>query len=180
MEEFLRGLQMTATCGPFTPVDLSRIVQLINKTNQFNLTGRKSSDAEAAARASAPDGITLQLRLLDRFGDNGLVSALALRPAANTPDTLELDTWVMSCRVFGRELEYEAMNIVVESARGRGVRFILADYVPTSRNFVVSTACEKLGFRRVEDDSAAAGVVRWRLAIADYVPRATKILRRSN
>lgn len=180
MEEFLRSLDMTVTFGPFSPVDLPRIVQLINKTNQFNLTGRKSSDAEAASWASAPDGITLQLRLLDRFGDNGLVSALALRPAANTPDTLELDTWVMSCRVFGRELEYEAMNIAVESARRRGARFILADYVPTPRNLVVRTACEKLGFRRVADDSAAAGVVRWQLAIADYVPRSTKILRRSN
>ncbi len=180
MEEFLRSLDMTVTFGPFTPVDLPRIVQLINKTNQFNLTGRKSSDAEAASWASAPDGITLQLRLLDRFGDNGLVSALALRPAANMPDALELDTWVMSCRVFGRELEYEAMNIAVESARERGARFILADYVPTPRNVVVRTACEKLGFKRVEDDSAAAGVIRWQLAIADYVPRPTKILRRSN
>lgn len=179
MEEFLRGLQMSLTFGPFAAVDLPRITQLINKTNQFNLTGRRLSGEEVAAYAAAPEGITLQFRLADRFGDNGLVSALILSPISLGADTLQLQTWVMSCRVFGRELEYEAMNILVEAAARRRARRIVADYVPTAKNGVVNTLCGKLGFTQGAAASAADGAVRWELAIADYVPRATSIVRRS-
>ena len=178
MEEFLRGLQMSVSFGPFTAVDVPRISQLINKTNQFNLTGRKYNSDEAAAHAASAGNITLQFRLVDRFGDNGLVSALILRGAAARRDVLELDTWVMSCRVFGRELEYEAMNIAVEAARRYGARAIVADYVPTAKNGMLGTLCEKLGFVRGAGDAAGSGASRWQLSVQDYAPRSTSIARR--
>ena len=77
--------------------------------------------------------VTLQFRLLDRVGDNGLVSTMILRPTPAGDDVLEIENWVMSCRVFGRELEFEAMNIAVEAARARGVRALVADYIPTRK-----------------------------------------------
>jgi FkbH-like protein len=178
MEEFLRGLQMSVTFGPFTAADLPRISQLINKTNQFNLTGRKYTSEQAAVHAAAAGNITLQFRLADRFGDNGLVSALILRGAAARHDVLELDTWVMSCRVFGRELEYEAMNIAVEAARRHGARAIVADYVPTTKNGIVGSLCEKLGFVRGAGAEAVSGATRWKLSVQDYVPKTTSIARR--
>src|SRR5271168_1779515 len=131
MEDFLRGLAMTAVYGPFTAVDHARVVQLVNKTNQFNTTTRRYAGDEIARIMEEPDAVTLQFRLLDRVGDNGLVSTMILRPTPDDDEALEIENWVMSCRVFGRELEFESMNIAVEAAKERGARALVADYIPT-------------------------------------------------
>ena len=150
MDDFLRGLKMTAVYGPFTAVDHARVVQLINKTNQFNTTTRRYAGEEVAQIMDDPDALTLQFRLLDRVGDNGLVSTMILRPTPDDDDALEIENWVMSCRVFGRELEFEAMNVAVEAARERGVRAFVADYIPTAKNDVISKLYPSLGFAEVD------------------------------
>ena len=175
MDDFLRGLGMTAVYGPFTAVDHARVVQLINKTNQFNTTTRRYAADEVARIMEDPDSVTLQFRLLDRVGDNGLVSTMILRPAPD--DALEIENWVMSCRVFGRELEYEAMNVAVEAARKSGARALVADYIPTPKNDVISKLYQSLGFSRVDRPGAADGATRWVLDLADYVTRKTHIAR---
>ena len=103
--------------GRSRAVDHARIVQLINKTNQFNTTTRRYTSEEVDISYNQPEALTLQFRLLDRIGDNGLVSTMILRPTPDHEDVLEIENWVMSCRVFGRQLEFEAMNIAVEAAR---------------------------------------------------------------
>ncbi len=177
MGDFLTGLDMSVAFGAFTPVDIPRVAQLINKTNQFNPTTRRYTADEVAAFATAPGNITLHFRLLDRFGDNGLVSAIILRPDPVQPGTVEIDSWVMSCRVFGRELEFEAMNIAVEAARRQGVAALRADYLPTAKNAVVSELYAKLGFRAIDAAGLADGGTRWFLNLTDYTPRETKITR---
>jgi FkbH-like protein len=178
MDDFLRGLDMSVVFGPFTEVDLSRITQLINKTNQFNPTTRRYAAEEVASLAAAPENITLQFRLLDRFGDNGIVSAIILRPDPDQSDVLQIDCWVMSCRVFGRQLEFEAMNIAVEAARRRGgVRAFRADYVPTTKNRVVSELYKKLGFPRIDETIPMNGATRWSLNLVEYVNCETHIAR---
>jgi FkbH-like protein len=178
MDDFLRGLGMSVVFGPFTEVDLSRITQLINKTNQFNPTTRRYSAEEVASLATAPENITLQFRLLDKFGDNGIVSAIILRPDPDQSYVLQIDCWVMSCRVFGRQLEFEAMNIAVEAARRRGdVRAFRADYVPTTKNRVVSELYAKLGFPRIDEMIPMNGATRWSLNLVEYVNRETHIAR---
>ncbi len=175
MDDFLRGLEMTAVHGPVAALELERSTQLINKTNQFNTTGRRYSADEVARLAADPAGLSLQLRLVDRFGDNGLVSVMLLRDAG--AGVLDIDTWVMSCRVFGRQLEDEAMNIVVELARARGARALTARYVPTDRNGVVAGLYPGLGFAHAGDE----GPVRhWRLELDGYAPRPTHIRRQGN
>src|SRR6202022_4030504 len=146
IDEFLRGLEMSVLFGPFTAVDHARIVQLINKTNQFNTTTRRYTSEEITYISTLPDPLTLQFRLLDRIGDNGLVSTMILRPTHDHEDVLEIENWVMSCRVFGRQLEFEAMNIAVEAARQRGAKALIADYIATSKNNVISALYSSLGF----------------------------------
>ena len=175
MDEFLRGLKMTALYGPFTAVDHARVVQLINKTNQFNTTTRRYASEEIAQITDDPDALTLQFRLLDRVGDNGLVSTMILRPTG-AEGVLEIENWVMSCRVFGRELEFEAMNIAVEAARERGARALVADYIPTPKNDVISKLYPSLGFTEVDRPAPGNGATRWRLDLADYVTRNTHII----
>jgi FkbH-like protein len=179
IEPFLRGLDMRMEFGPVAPVDLARTTQLINKTNQFNTTTRRYTAEDVAKFASSPENLALQFRLVDRFGDNGLVSVMVMRPVVGGPDVLEIDTWVMSCRVFGRELEFEVMNVAVEFARSRGVRELRADYIPTEKNGIVSDLFGRLGFSSRPESDLGNGASRWFLKIAEYVPRATFIARRT-
>jgi FkbH-like protein len=176
VDDFLRGLEMRVIYGPVAPVDIVRASQLINKTSQFNTTTRRTTDEALSQLAAAPDNMTLQFRLVDRFGDNGLVCVMLFLGDRNS-EVLELTSWVMSCRVFGRELEHEALNIAVETARARGVRVIEANLVPTPKNGVIKDLFSTLGFERVTDTAPGEGATRWRLRLDVYVPRATHISR---
>ena len=177
LDEFLHGLKMSVMYGPFTPVDHARIVQLINKTNQFNTTTRRYTSEEIRNLSNQPCSLTLQFRLVDRIGDNGLVSTMILRPASGHDDVLEIENWVMSCRVFGRQLEDEAMNIAVEAARSRGARGLVADYIPTSKNGVIAELYSSLGFCAVDGPAAGTGATRWYLDLAESVMRHSHIAR---
>jgi FkbH-like protein len=180
MDDFLRGLKMSVVCGPIKAVDLARATQLINKTNQFNPTTRRCSAEELAAIAAIPGAVTLQFRLLDRFGDNGLISVLILRPDPGQSDVMEIDTWVMSCRVFGRELEFEAMNIAVEAARRHGAQAFRANYIPTKKNGVIRDLYQSLGFTRSDPGTPVSDAIQWRLNLSTYVGRKTHIARAGN
>jgi FkbH-like protein len=176
MDAFLHGLKMTAIYGPFTAADHARVVQLINKTNQFNTTTRRYTSEEVAHITSLPEALTLQFRLVDQMGDNGLVSTMILRPTPDDRNVLEIENWVMSCRVFGRELEYEAMNIAVDAARERGARALVGDYVPTAKNDVIKTLYPNLGFSEIAQSAPANGATRWFLNLTDYAERDTHIV----
>jgi FkbH-like protein len=172
--DFLSGLGMSVEYGPFA--ELRRVTQLVNKTNQFNTTARRYTPDEVADRANAPNCITLQFRLIDRYGDNGIVSAILLGPTSEK-ETFEIETWVMSCRVFGRELEDEIMNIVVETARQNSARLIVAGYVPTPKNAIIKDLYAKLGFSPLGAGDNDDGT-RWQLDLTRYQPRQTHIARR--
>ena len=179
IEEYLRALEMTVTFGEIKPVDLGRVAQLVNKTNQFNPTTRRCTVGELTEIANLPGSIALQFRLADRFGDNGLISAMVLRPAADDPAVLEMDLWVMSCRVFGRQLEFEAMNLAVEAALRNGIRTIRATYIPSEKNGVVAGLYESLGFKRVDRPAAKEGTSHWDLQVNEYIARRTFLERRA-
>lgn len=182
MDEFLHGLEMSLAYGPIVPVDVARATQLLNKTNQFNTTGRRYTEEHIARIAAESQDLTLQFRLADRFGDNGLVSVMILARSNRFPETLEIENWVMSCRVFGRQLELEATNALVDHARHLGVRSIRGLYKATDRNARVGGLYEALGFSA--DSSAlmgAQGPSAWILDPECYVRRNTFIrLRRAS
>jgi FkbH-like protein len=122
----------------------------------------------------------LQFRLEDRFGDNGIVSVVVLRRPSPAAEVWEIANWVMSCRVFGRQLEDEIMNVVVEMARAQGIRELAGEFVPTERNGVVDSLYRTLGFSRTGADSepASARAGRWVLRVDDYAVRQTSIARK--
>jgi FkbH-like protein len=176
MEDFLRGLQMSVVFGQFRATDLVRVTQLFNKTNQFNTTTRRYTSEEVANLAAANQTMTLQFRLIDKYGDNGLVSAMILQPDPKLPEVFEIDNWVMSCRVFGRQLEFEALNIAVEQARRRSIKAFRAAYIPTSKNGVISELYPSLGFSPVSG-TPRNGATCWLLHLAEYATRSTQISR---
>jgi FkbH-like protein len=174
LDDYLQALDMQMECGAFAPVDLARVTQLINKTNQFNTTTRRYTADEVSRLAAAPGHVTLQFRLRDRFGDNGLVSAMILVPDPARPDVLVVDTWVMSCRVFGRQLECAAMNVAIDEARRAGAVALRADYLPTKKNRDIAGLFPGLGFTPLAPPSPD-GASSWSIAVDEYVPKQTHI-----
>jgi FkbH-like protein len=152
---YLDALAMTIAIRPFDPPAYARISQLINKSNQFNLTTRRYSEAEVKAFAEDPALITLQTRLADKFTDFGMIGVVIARPAEGV---LEVDSWLMSCRVLGRKVEHAMVNALVEAARAGGFATIRAWYLPTAKNGMVANFFDDLGFSRtVEQEDGVRG-----------------------
>jgi FkbH-like protein len=156
MAGYLRGLDMALMATPVGDGDLPRVTQLINKTNQFNLTTRRYTQVEVEQVASTAASVALALRLRDKFGDNGLISVLLARPDARLPaGSLLIDTWLMSCRVLGRQVEEAALEVLATAAHKRGYASLVGEYRPTPRNGMVCSHYERLGFARLESPEGA-------------------------
>lgn len=171
LEGYLRGLEMQLVWKRFDRIGLQRIVQLINKSNQFNLTTRRYTEEDVLAVMADPEAFGLQLRLLDRFGDNGVIAIVIGRKRENRD--LYIDTWLMSCRVLGRQVEPTTLNLIAQEARKLGARRLVGEYVPTKKNGMVRDHYAKLGFAVMETDTA--GGSRNLLDLAGFEPAATFI-----
>jgi FkbH-like protein len=143
IESYLRSLKMIGRLYRPGMADLERLAQLEQKTNQFNLTTKRYSDAAIRAYLAREDVIVLAFRLSDRFGDHGLVSSLI---AIHEDDKVRIDSWLMSCRIFSRTAEQFIMQRLTELARARGARLIAGEYLPTAKNGVVADLYARLGF----------------------------------
>jgi FkbH-like protein len=168
VEAYLASLDMTITFQPFDATGRARIVQLINKSNQYNLTTRRYTEPEVVAAGADPEVFTLQVRLADRFGDNGMISVVICRTLQ--PGEWEIDTWLMSCRVLGRRVEDVVLREILAHARTAGIRRLTGSYLPTERNALVKDHYAKLGFAKIHEE--ASGVTRWELQVEDAVPEA--------
>jgi FkbH-like protein len=144
LEAYLSSLNMKITFRPFDSIGRSRIAQLINKSNQFNLTTRRYSEVDVASFENDPTIFTLQVRLEDKFGDNGMISVIVCKPLDG--DRWEIDTWLMSCRVLGRGVERMVLREILAHARDRGIRRVVGVYRPTEKNVMVSDHYANLGF----------------------------------
>ncbi len=164
-EDYLRSLEMTAELGAFDQPHAERITQLINKTNQFNLTTRRYTAQEVEALLSNPDAVTLYGRLIDKFGDNGLVSAMI---GTVEGERCTVDLWIMSCRVFKRNLEQTMMDEFVRRCTARGVKTIVGRYLPTAKNLLVKGIYGTMGFEKVSEDEQQTV---FELDVAAYRPQ---------
>ena len=147
--EYLNSLQMEMSFKPFEPESRQRITQLANKTNQFNLTTRRYSEAEIERIESEQGVFTRQVRLRDRFGDMGLISLLIARPHSSEAACWDIETWLMSCRVLGRQVEQSLLRETVSAAKAQGIRSLRGTFIPTPKNGMVADHYAKLGFTEV-------------------------------
>lgn len=158
--EYLRSLEMRCEAGAFDAEHAERITQLINKTNQFNLTTRRYSAAEVETLMRDPGYITLYGRLIDKFGDNGIVTAIIGRKNGTV---LDIELWIMSCRTFKRDLEYAMFDRLVEICRCAGIRTICGHYLPTAKNLLVADFYATIGFEKVSEDASGAADFRYEI-----------------
>jgi len=166
VDAYLASLDMSITFQPFDATGRARIVQLINKSNQYNLTTRRYTDPEVTAAENDPEVFTLQVRLADIFGDNGMISVVICRPGEAR--TWEIDTWLMSCRVLGRRVEHMILRELLDHARAAGIEKLLGTYRPTEKNKLVIDHYSKLGFTKIGEEPS--GLTRWELVTAAEGP----------
>ena len=162
--EFLRSLDMQIEFAPFDAMGRKRIAQLINKTNQFNVTTRRYTEKQVAAMEGSTAHYTLQVAVRDRFGDNGTIAIVICDVGA---DEWAIDTWLMSCRVLNRQIEEAICNrIVADAKRARATR-LTGVFIPTERNGIAKDLFARLGFESAGDSD---GATRWVLDIERYAP----------
>jgi FkbH-like protein len=146
---FLASLEMVARIEPVGRLNLERVAQLVNKSNQFNLTTRRYTAAEIERLSADENWRTLTISLRDNVGDNGLISVLLMR---RTGMTLTIDTWLMSCRVLQRGVEQLALSLAIRQARELGCDRLTGVYVPTAKNGMVKEHYARLGFTRAGNE----------------------------
>jgi len=169
MASYLDSLQMEAVLSEFVPVDVPRLAQLINKSNQFNLTTRRRSEADVIGVLNDPQMVGYSMRLKDRFGDHGLISIVIGRISGQA---LEIDTWLMSCRVLKRGVEEEVLNELVRLAQARHCRSLRGTYLPTPKNEMVRDFYSRMGFTLTSETETKR---EFALRLDDFQPLPTKI-----
>ncbi|HAN21239.1 MAG: HAD family hydrolase [Clostridiales bacterium GWF2_36_10] len=161
--EYLLGLDMHGEIQGFIPVYIQRITQLTNKSNQFNVTTKRYTVSEIEAAASSDEYITLYGRLEDKFGDNGVVSVVI---GKKDKDILNIDLWLMSCRVLKRDMELAMLDTLVKKCREQGIKRIVGYYFPTSKNAMVKDLFGFFGFNKVSENENGNTV--WELSVDAY------------
>ena len=164
LESFLASLQMKMKVEPINDLNIERSTQLVNKSNQFNLTTRRYTLSEVRGLVENSEWQTRTFSLRDELGDNGLISVILLRKQA---DALAIDTWIMSCRVLQRGVEQFARNELVDLCRAAGCNRLLGTYIPTAKNGLVADHYAKLGFSPAGSDGASTF---WELDVAAAAP----------
>jgi FkbH-like protein len=176
LEAYLASLGMEIIFAPFDRTGRPRISQLINKSNQFNLTTRRYSEAEVQTAEEDASVFTLQVRLVDKFGDNGMISVIICRP--HEVRVWEIDIWLMSCRVLGRRVEQAVLHEIVRHARESGIQTLHGIYIPSARNSMVKDHYAQLGF--TPQKQQPDGTTTWSLATSTMIAAPEMSVRRVN
>ena len=163
--DFLKSLDMVSVVSGFTKFNTPRVAQLTQRSNQFNLRTVRYTDADIESFASDTEVIDLSFTLQDKFGDNGLIAVIIMKP--KDKETLFVDTWLMSCRVLKRGVENFTLNTMVEIAKSKGYKRIIGEYLPTPKNGMVALHYPELGFKPIEGSPTA----QWVLDLENYQPR---------
>lgn len=168
VEEFLKSLDMRITVARFDPFHLPRIAQLMQRSNQFNLTTRRLSESECETLMNDSGAIPLYAGLADRLGDHGLISIVILQPSEGE---LAIQDWLMSCRVLTRGVEQYLMNTVFEHASRLGLARVTGEFIPTPKNAMVREFFAQFGFAKTKEDTD--GHTYWALDVAAWQPHNT-------
>lgn len=157
-DDYLKSLKMHAKIEHFIPLYMARIAQLTNKSNQFNLTTKRYTQSEIEETEKDENYITLYGKLEDIFGDNGVISVVI---GHIKEKVLEIDLWIMSCRVLKRDMEFAMMDELVKKSKEKGIEKIKGFYYPTAKNNMVKNFYEMQGFNKINEDEN--GNTTWEL-----------------
>ena len=169
MDSYLESLAMEAAISEFVPVDVPRLAQLINKSNQFNLTTHRRTEADLHALMADPEHVGFSVRLKDRFGDHGLISIVI---GQKKDGAMKIDTWLMSCRVLKRQVEEEVLNELARLAVSRGCERLTGVYLATAKNEMVRDFYTRMGFTLTVENEQCR---EFELTLEKFQPALTRI-----
>ena len=165
-EDYLFSLKMKAQIKSVSPIYTARVAQLTNKSNQFNLTTKRYSQAEIEEIQEKDNYISLYGKLEDVFGDNGVVSVVI---GNQKQEELHIDLWLMSCRVLKRDMEYAMMDTLIQKCKKRGIKTVYGYYYPTAKNKMVKEFYSLHGFEKIKEDEQEN--TTWKIEVKDYIPK---------
>ena len=166
IDDYLKSLEMKIKVARFSESKISRIAQLIQRSNQFNLTTHRYSEPECETMMRDEElVIPLYAELSDRFGDHGLISVVVARLEQ---EELLITDWLMSCRVLARGVEHSLMSKLISIALEKQLKRIVGEYIPTAKNAMVKDFFAQFGFHRFSENE---GRSVWHLDPGAYVPR---------
>lgn len=151
MDDYLKSLEMEGNISAFNTDDVSRIAQLTQRSNQFNLRTKRYTEKDITEFMNSENHLTYSVKLKDKFGDYGLISVIILEKKDN--NAYFIDTWIMSCRVLKRDVEYFALNKIVEDVKNKGLNTIKGEYLPTPKNKLVADLLTKLTFENDTEEN---------------------------
>ena len=159
IDGYLKSLEMIGEAKPFEGSKYSRIAQLTQRSNQFNLRTVRYTDADIQRIANDPDYVTLYYTLRDKFGDHGLVGVIIMKK--KNKDELFIDTWLMSCRVLKRGMEEYIVNCFMREAEKRGFKRVYGEYIPTPKNAMVKDIYKTMGFEEITENNYVMDVSKY-------------------
>ena len=157
LDDYLENLDMKAEVGPFNKFSIARIAQLTQRSNQFNLRTIRYSAGEIEEIVNNKEYRSIQIRLRDKFGDYGIISSVILKIDGNE---FFIETWIMSCRVLKRGVEYVMLDKIIELANSAGIERVVGEYLETKKNVIVKDLYKSLGFLDENDN--------WVLDVKNY------------
>ncbi len=156
LEGYFRSLQMIVDLHFADDFAMPRVAQQTQKTNQFNLTTRRYSEAEIGKFAAAADSDVICLKLADSFGEMGIVGTCVVLYRGSTA---HIDTLLMSCRALGRGVEDVFLMEVLDFLKRRGITTVTGEYLPTAKNQQVESFYAKHGFRAADSREGGTSYV---------------------
>lgn len=168
IEEYLASLDLRLKILWGRDIPVSRAAQLTQKTNQFNLTTRRYTEAEIQRMLFDPDYTLAVFSVADRYGDYGVTGLTIIRSDGGAPSSALIDSYLMSCRVIGRNVEYAFFDEIVQSLRHRDITKLRAEYLATPKNSQVARFYDDLGFEQI---SVVENRREYLISLSDYEPR---------
>ncbi len=147
-EAYLKDLQIKITVDVPGDLEIPRVSQLTQKTNQFNLTTQRYTEGDIQQFVDDPDASVFCIKMSDRISDYGIIGVVILRIIQQY---IEIDSFLISCRALGRGVESALMDKIISIAKNRKCDFIVGRYIQSQRNAQVADLYERLGFRKVEN-----------------------------
>ncbi len=148
LEDFLKTLDIRVTIEKANNFTIPRISQLTLKTNQFNLTTKRYQKEDIEKFNQSENYLVCSAKVTDKFGDNGLTGVCIIE---KQKDTWIIDTFLLSCRIMGREIEKIILNYIIKEAKQNNVKTIRAKFIPTEKNFPIENFLPSCGFKKIND-----------------------------
>lgn len=175
LEDYLASLEISITVARDIATHIPRVAQLTQKTNQFNLTTRRYTEAQIQEFVEDPHQAIFTIFVKDKFGESGLTGVAIIQRHAANQHTAVIDSLLMSCRIIGRHIEKVFLNYIIAYLDREQYTQVKAQYLPTKKNMQVSNFYEDNGFSLAETD--ADGTKHYELAIAAFQPAAYSYIR---